>query len=406
MGSWKGLDAGGTEQLWDDDLLIDVLTVFQQHEPVDRAKNDSPIYVELEEIYPDITWRKTDHNGFRPIFRKTNPWVKLGLTTESPHSCCLTTAGNDLLAGVKSIKEVYVDATKAFQETDGTYSFAVMCRAAIEAPNEFFSLEDVEFAVSKAYANGELSLEAALAQSRGKKLAFANDTRRVRTLRAFMTALVNSGALIYTSAGWALGESKAAAEIAQIQLTSEAAKILAAPKTDLPTSVRAPSSNIKTIEAGVRTVQPFSSGGGKQFDPEKRALLLEKATSIHELLVEMCADQIRNKSGHPVEDHNSFDVASISLNLLIEVKSLTPSNAVSQLRKGLAQLLEYRFRHKESFADKTRLIMVTNLNPCELVDAEFFSFITLNQGIELFWLDKGNLLNGAGINFEASLAQP
>jgi len=402
MGSWKGLDAGGTEQLWDADLLIDVLRIFHTHEPFDRGAENSPIYNDLEDQYPDITWRNRDATGFRAIFRKTNPWVKLGLTTEDAHNAFVTTAGTELLAGEKTIRDIYIGATKNHQEIDGIYSFAVMCRAALEAPGEKFTLEDVEYGISKGYCNNTQSVTDSINDVRIKGLSFPSGSRRIRTLRAFMNALVDGGALIYTTNGWMLNDASVAAEIAQIQLQVANNKIITTTPTQLPTTSRATNFNIKTIEVGVRTVQPFSVGLGK-YDPAKRALLLEKATSIHELLVEKCALSLRDLGGEPIEDQNSFDVASISLNIIIEIKSINEINAISQVRKAIAQLLEYRYRHRNLFNKIPKLALVTNTNLVNLVDEEIINFLKEDQGISLFWLEDNIIKNTEGISLATFL---
>jgi hypothetical protein len=403
MGSWKGLDAGGTEQLWDADLLVDVLRIFHANEPFDRSAENSPIYPELEDQYPDITWRNTDATGFRAIFRKTNPWVKLGLTTDDAHVAYVTTIGTELLTGEKSIRDIYIGATKIHQESDGIYSFAVMCRAALEASDQRFTLEDIEYGISKGYCDGTQSIAECIADVRARGLSFPSGSRRIRTLRAFMNALVDSGALINTTSGWMLHDSSVAAEIAQIQLKVVNKKVITSIPTPLPTTSRAANFNIKPIEAGVRTVQPFSSTTGN-YDPAKRALLLEKATSIHELLVEKCASSIRDLGGDPIEDQNSFDVASISMNVIIEVKSVNEINAMSQVRKAIAQLLEYRYRHRKLFVKTPRLILVTNKNLVDLVEEEIINFLQEDQGISLYWLNEDAVTNAKGINLAAFLS--
>ena len=54
MSEWKGLDSGGTEQLWDPSVLMDMLTIVKSHEPFSRNDPNSPIFDELESEYPDI----------------------------------------------------------------------------------------------------------------------------------------------------------------------------------------------------------------------------------------------------------------------------------------------------------------------------------------------------------------
>ena len=77
MSEWKGFDPGGTEQLWETRVLIGVLQILKAHEPYARNDPTSPIYGNLESKFPGITWKSFDSSdSFRPIFRKTHPWVK------------------------------------------------------------------------------------------------------------------------------------------------------------------------------------------------------------------------------------------------------------------------------------------------------------------------------------------
>lgn len=406
MGTWKGLDPGGTEQLWDPEVLVEVTAIFRAHEPFSRGDKNDPIYEDLENRYPDITWRNTDASGFREIFRKANPWVKLGLTTEERQDAYVTPLGEELLSGIKDIKDVFVEAAKNHQEIDGTYSFAVMCRAALERPSEKFSLEDVEYGVAQGYADGSDSLGDALNKVRTAGQLFPHGSRRIRTLRSFMNALVSSGALVNTDKGWMLGDKAQAAEIAQVDvgtLKAVPAASAVTPAVSLPKSNRSLDSSIKEIARGKRSVTPFTPGNG-QHDPEKRALLLEKASSLHEMLVEKCADNVREAGGTPIENQNSFDVAEKNFGLLIEVKSISEANAVSQARKAVAQLLEYRYMHRDLFqAKKVALYLVTNERLANYVDQKFIEFLEQELEIQLFWLHDDLLIDSRGSTLQSAI---
>jgi hypothetical protein len=402
MGHWKGLDAGGTEQLWESDLLKDVLAIFKDNEPFSRGERESPIYNELEATYPDITWRNADSTSFRPIFRKTNPWVKLGLTTHETQDAHVTPNGDELLSGEKTIQDIYIEATKNHQEQDGTFSFAIMCRAALEAPNEAFTLEDIQFGVSEGYANGKQTLSVALDNVRRRKLTFPDNSRGARTLRAFMNVLVNSGAFVNTNQAWTLLDKAIASEIAQIQYSPTTQNISPNP---LPKVARVSTANIRGIASGKRLVSPYSSSSSEVYDPIKRALLLEKANSVHEMLVEKCANDIREIGGHPVEDQNSFDVAEKQMSVIFEIKSINFINSISQIRKAVAQLLEYRYRHRDFFPKIPAIFLITNENLSKFVDAETINFLKLDQSINLFWLEDDALINHQGTALSEFLIQ-
>lgn len=361
MSEWKGLDPGGTEQLWDSTVLLDVLNILKSREPFSRGQSDSAIYDDLEDKFSDITWRNFDvKNSFRPIFRKTNPWAKLGLVTDETNNAYVTPLGDELISSEKTLTSIFVEATKNHVEPDGTPSFAIMCKAAIELPTETFSLEDVEYAVSKSYADGSQTLADSLNHVRSKKITFPSDSRRKRTLRSFLNALVSAGALVNVADGWTLHDKVVAAEIAG---GHSAAEVVHEGQQKAPfvlTKTSWTGAAFKDIPLGKRAIPKFDPSSAVAHDPIKRALLLEKANSIHESLVEKCAEAAIKAGLKPIEDLNSFDMAVVEKKVIVEVKSINLTNAVSQLRKAVAQLPEYRWRHRAIFDAASLLVIVTN----------------------------------------------
>lgn len=399
MSAWKGLDPGGTEQLWEDAVLLEVLQTLKSHEPFSRGDSKSPIYIELERKQPSITWSSYDANGFRPIFRKTNPWVKLGLTGPETIEAYVTPLGDELLSGEKSISEVFIDATRNFREQDGTPSFSLMCKAALILPNQVFSLADVEYAVSVEPAFDKVTLSRLLAKRRSLGVDFPRGSRRPRTLSAFMRALVSSDALIEVDGGWILNNAVAANEIAAAVLPNFAfysgiGNIVSGGAND--PGKKYVKNSVKEIKPGKRVVAEFDPNAMREYDPIKRALLLEKSNSIHESLVEFCADIIRAGGDIPVEDSNSFDIAIVKKKVIFEIKSIHESNVISQLRKAVAQLPEYAWRHKKLINGKAAHVLVTDRNPAVFAEADFLDFIEIDRGVAIFWREGNDIVNREG----------
>jgi hypothetical protein len=121
-------------------------------------------------------------------------------------------------------------------------------------------------------------------------------------------------------------------------------------------------------------------------------LLLEKANSTHEGLVERVADQIRNLGGTPLEDPNSFDVAVKDIGqCILEVKSINSGNVVSQIRKAVAQLPEYRWRHRRDFNEDAILVIVTSDDPTGYIDGDYLEFLVNDRKLQLAWEQGGEL---------------
>lgn len=399
--AWQGFDSGGVEQLWADEVIIGGLAILHEHEPFDRSDEKATFFDDLEEAFPEFTWRERDALGsFRPIFRRANPWVKLGLTSPESKSASLTALGLEVLSGEKTLQDVYIEATKVFEESDGTRSFAKMCQCALLLPDEVFSLEDVEFAVSRAIAETTEGYRAAIDTRRADDQRFPQNSRRTRALKRMMNSLVSAGAMMKVATGWKLSSTKIAQEILGSAVQSESVDsivVIGVKAAFVP--------NIKTITPGSRPTRSISPSLAAKVDPIQRALLLERAHSAHETVVEKCADLIRELGGTPVEDLNSFDVACYTKpSVIFEAKSITPSNCYSQLRKAISQLPEYRWRHREVFTDDTALVIALNVDPREWLDGDFLDYIVKDRGISIIWPIDNVLIDSHGRAYREVLA--
>jgi hypothetical protein len=395
MPAWHGLDPGGTEQLWHPNVLLGALQTMKSHEPFSRNTFHAPIFGDLEQRFPSITWRARDrHGSFRPIFRRTNPWEKLGLVTPGTANISVTAIGNDLLSVKTTLQDIFIEATKNYSEQNGTRPFGIMCAAALELPSTTFSLEDVEFVISQRYDPRADNLSGLLGA--GRRGTFPAQSRRPRTLRSFMAALENADALIKVGTnGWRLKDRASAFRIAHTAGTS-----LAAPAATVappaPASAPAPPS-FRVIEEGARATPTFSPSSFHAADPEKRALLLEKATATHEAIIEKLARNIRELGGTPLEDPDSFDVATSDLKpSIFEVKTINSSNAISQMRKAVAQLPEYRWRHRQTFDAETTLVIVTSEDPRNHLDSDYIEFLANDRSLVLLWEDEERFIDRHG----------
>lgn len=404
MSEWTGLDPAGTEQLWHATVLKHGLEVFKRHEPFSRNDPTSPIYADLEDLYADITWRGTDHLGtFRPILRKNNPWEKLGLITPEPDSAHVTPLGDEVLSGEKDFNEVFIEATRNHREPDGAPSYAIMCAAGLEMPEEVFTTEDIEFAISTTYQPSTRNLRECLSARRGRRIVFPKGSRRNRSLRGFMNGLVIAGAFLNVSGGgWVLNRIDVAQEI------SSAIIRLPRGKKDtskpLPRETRPSSWELREIKPGGRPAVTITPSLGES-NPEQRAQLLEKANSIHEKLVQMIAEDIRQAGGKPFDHAQSIDAAATTPTpVILEVKTIHSGNSLSQVRNAVAKLWEYRWRWRRDFSQETMLVIVTNENPSNFLDNDLIEYLTVDRGLRLFWLDGDQLVDRRGNRLRDLLA--
>jgi hypothetical protein len=85
---------------------------------------------------------------------------------------------------------------------------------------------------------------------------------------------------------------------------------------------------------------------GKTTDPFETIIRREKANRDHGRILERIASTIRVNSNNKVFENIFIDLLAVieAKNFIFEVKSNTTKNALSQIRKAVAQLYEYRYR--------------------------------------------------------------
>lgn len=387
MIDWMGLDSGGTEQLWEPDVLLDILKVMKVHEPFSRGHPESPIFDDLRSLHPHITWGEFRADGtFNPIFRRANPIVKLGLSTNETEGATITELGNDVLAGGISIAEVFAIAANVHVEQDGTHSFAQMCLAGLYLPEHHFSEADIEFGVSKGFSENSKILRNSIEGVRAKGLHVASTSRK-RRLRSFMNVLVNAQAFAPTDAGWVLQGEEQAKKIANFGGEVPVQSVPVPQKSEGQKKSKAKA--FASVEVDNRTRAPFDLSKSGKADPVKTAIALERSSQLHEDTVAALGMELYSMGIEPVEDPDSFDLAVFEgFASIFEVKTVNAKNAVSQIRKAIVQLEEYRWRHQHHFATSPTLFIVTSENPVTFLDEAYLDFIENDRGMEIIWPEK------------------
>jgi hypothetical protein len=332
---------------------------------------------------PQITWHNPRADGtFNPIFRRANPIVKLGLSTPETENAQVTELGVDVLSGNLEIRDVFALAARAHTEHDGTKSMAEMCRAGLRMPEHEFTDAEIEFGISEQDAVETCDLVAVIENVRSKNLRLTGDTRP-RRIRSFMNALVHSGAFAQTGNGWILHDTVQARKIAQA--TDEPLVELNPAPVGTPAKVRR-IANFKRVTTGDRTVGTFDLSKIGRADPIQAAIALERSNQLHEDTVAKLGSELEACGHEPLEDTDSFDLAVLDgCPAIFEVKTINAKNAISQIRKAIIQLEEYRWRHQQSFQGPPQLVVAVSLSPVDLIDTEYFDFIENDRGISIIW---------------------
>jgi len=111
---------------------------------------------------------------------------------------------------------------------------------------------------------------------------------------------------------------------------------------------------------------------------------LSAANATHAELVHVLGSYL-SSHGYRVEANQFVDAFTRlkSGPAIFEAKSLTDDNELSQVRKGLSQLYEYRFRHRFTNAS---LWLILSRSPKEdwLVD-----YLEKDRGVHVLWLEEG-----------------
>lgn len=113
---------------------------------------------------------------------------------------------------------------------------------------------------------------------------------------------------------------------------------------------------------------------------------LDSANATHAELLVLLSDFL-GSHGHRVETNQFVDAFTRlkSGPAIFEAKSITDENELSQVRHGLSQLFEYRYRHGINDAS---LWLLLSREPRErwLID-----YLETDRGVHVLWLDSGEL---------------
>jgi len=410
---WKGLDQG-VEFTWNPNLLERTTKLIAKHATGDGfhyTVPNHPFYDEVEQMFPEHTWRasKLDENGdlieFRPLFRRSNTWKKLGLVeVPSTGIMKITSLGADFLLSKISIAEVITNACASHEEA-GVRPFEVLANAFLEMPEETFSISDIGNGISKNYNFEEHNLKEVLNACRSSEGAVSSTQRR--RIRSIMDLLVGiKGIAGDANSGWEINDTAILLEIAQISEDFDLASLFAKSTNESQKTSTALSPTTKKIgmfehQTGVG-LKPFKSQVGKVTDHQARVELLEKASKTHEVAVDAVASILKSYGIVPHEDPDSYDLFGEheEAGHLFEMKSWTPRNIKEQIRKAVSQLYEYRWRGRDIFPEHVELYIVLDRNPSLNLEDWIIEYITEDRGIHLAWVEGQDLMLSDGSLFE------
>lgn len=122
----------------------------------------------------------------------------------------------------------------------------------------------------------------------------------------------------------------------------------------------------------------------------------ERANGAHWELESLLAEAIRTAGHEPKFNSNVDMFFTVDVDgLLAEMKSCHRRNLHSQVRKGISQLLEYRYRYREQLGENLTLLLVLETRPAD--DQEWLLDYVESLGIVVAWKDEGRLATPSAV---------
>jgi len=137
-----------------------------------------------------------------------------------------------------------------------------------------------------------------------------------------------------------------------------------------------------------RSPSKTSSSNESTADPELTQLKRQKSNAYHRLLVRKVEEQLRARGCNEPRDNIYIDLAGelSGIKILFEMKSCNSNNVISQIRKAVSQVYEYRYRYAYEFPrESTLLCIVAQERP----DDWWLNYLIDDRSINVIWLEGG-----------------
>lgn len=131
-----------------------------------------------------------------------------------------------------------------------------------------------------------------------------------------------------------------------------------------------------------------NSDNSNKADPEVTKIKRQRSNLIHKILLQQLEEYLESLGCSPVENDHIDLFAKIPDDgkYIFEVKSISNENLLSQTRKGLSQLYEYRYRYQDEVGYDVNLCLVIPNQPHEL---DWLSdYLIEDRKIGIIWFDK------------------
>jgi len=142
-----------------------------------------------------------------------------------------------------------------------------------------------------------------------------------------------------------------------------------------------------------KNLKQFKERAQMAADPTERLRLTEKATRGHAYTLDALYRQLSSQGFQCLEQDGGFDllIPGPSTAHIFEVKTWRPENLIPQIRSGIAQLYEYRWKNRSSLPAQTLLYLVLDRRPPQRIEKDIAEYLHVDRGILLCWMDGMSL---------------
>jgi len=125
-------------------------------------------------------------------------------------------------------------------------------------------------------------------------------------------------------------------------------------------------------------------------DPELTKIRRQRANLSHKVLLEKLHNYLENQGATPFENEHIDLFAELPSKdkYVFEVKSITVNNLLSQTRKGVSQLYEYRYRYQDIIGYDVNLFLVYPQEP--VVIPWLQEYLCADRHIGIIWFDEND----------------
>ncbi len=130
-------------------------------------------------------------------------------------------------------------------------------------------------------------------------------------------------------------------------------------------------------------------------DPELTKIKRQRANLSHKVLLEKLHNYLESRGATPFENEHIDMFAELPSKdkYVFEVKSITVNNLLSQTRKGVSQLYEYRYRYQNVIGYDVNLFLVYPQEP--IVIPWLQEYLCTDRQIGIIWFDEKNQIQSS-----------